>query len=276
MAVLREHWPEYLMEAAGLGIFMVSAGVFGTLLEYPGSPMRAAIADPNVRRALMGVVMGLTAVGIFYSPWGRRSGAHINPAVTLTFWRLGKVASADAGWYIASQFAGAIAGVLLVWVAVGAAFTGPPVRFVTTVPGPSGPGVAWLAEFAMSFGMMTVVLLLSNHPRLAPVTGLAAATLVATYIAVETPLSGMSINPARTFGSALPAHAWPGWWIYLTAPPLGMAAAAELYRLVHGRAVRCAKLHHDSHYACIFRCGYRDPAEDATSAAQPQPARSSA
>lgn len=49
---LREHWPEYLMEAWGLGAFMVSAGLFATALEYPDSPVHQAIADPALRRAI--------------------------------------------------------------------------------------------------------------------------------------------------------------------------------------------------------------------------------
>ena len=57
---LQQHWPEYLMEAAGLALFMLSACAFGTLLEYPGSPVRQAIAEPFVRRLLMGVAMALT------------------------------------------------------------------------------------------------------------------------------------------------------------------------------------------------------------------------
>ncbi len=73
---LTEHWPEYLMEAAGLGIFMISACIFATALEYPGSPLRQSIANPIIRRGLMGLAMGLTAVGIIYSPWGKQSGAH--------------------------------------------------------------------------------------------------------------------------------------------------------------------------------------------------------
>jgi len=88
---LRHHWPEYVIEAAGLGLFMVSAFMFGALLEHPASLAHQAIPDPLARRFLMGLAMGATAVGIIYSPWGKQSGAHINPSVTLTFLRLGKI-----------------------------------------------------------------------------------------------------------------------------------------------------------------------------------------
>ena len=89
-------------------------------------------------------------------------------------------------------------------------------------------------------------------------SGVFAGILVATYITVEAPLSGMSMNPARTFGSALPAHMWRDWWIYFSAPPLGMIAAARTYvKLAGVNNVICAKLHHGSAETCIFRCGYR-------------------
>ena len=105
---LAQHWPEYLMEAAGLGIFMVAACVFGALLEYPQSPLHESIENPVARRVLMGLAMGLTAIGVIYSPWGQRSGAHINPAITLAFFRLGKVKLPDAFFYVAAQFFGAV------------------------------------------------------------------------------------------------------------------------------------------------------------------------
>jgi aquaporin Z len=111
---LRAHWPEYLMEAVGLMLFMISAGSFGTLLEYPESPVHQAIAAPFVRRSLMGLAMGLTAIALIYSPWGKQSGAHLNPATTLTFWRLGKVARWDACFYILAQFVGGLMGVLII------------------------------------------------------------------------------------------------------------------------------------------------------------------
>lgn len=252
---LARHWPEYLMEAAGLGLFMVSAEVFTILFEHPGSPIHEAAPDPVTRRVFIGIAMGMTAIGLIYSPWGRRSGAHLNPSVTLTFWRLGKVRAADAIWYVAAQFLGGAAGVLLVAAVAGAALAAPSVNYAVTAPGVGGPWPAFAAETAMSFGLMLAVLLVSNVERAARLTGLVAGALVATYIAIEAPLSGMSMNPARTVASALPAHLWTGLWIYFTAPILGMLAAADMYLRWHGpAAVLCAKLLHADDSRCIF-CG---------------------
>jgi aquaporin Z len=144
---LSQHWPEYLMEAWGLGTFMVSAGLFATLLEAKGSPLRRWLTSDFLRRALMGLAMGVTALGIFLSPWGQRSGAHINPAVTLTFWLLGKVGGWDAAFYASFQLLGGLAGVLLVRAIAGNAFTEAPVDWVVTVPGTRGPAAAFTAEF---------------------------------------------------------------------------------------------------------------------------------
>jgi aquaporin Z len=249
---LRRHYPEYLMEAAALGLFMVSACGFGALLWYPGSPLAGLVPDGVGRRALMGVAMGLTAVGIIYSPWGQQSGAHMNPAVTLTFWRLGKVRAWDAVFYVLGQFLGGLAGVLLSWVALGRLLTHPAVNYVVTVPGQGGVAVAFAAEVVIAFVMMAMILIVSNS-RLARFTGVFAGALVAAYITFEAPISGMSLNPARTFGSAVPALNWTALWVYFTAPPLGMLAAAEAYTgLRSARAVHCAKLHHQNRRRCIF------------------------
>ncbi|MDT8383246.1 MAG: aquaporin [Gammaproteobacteria bacterium] len=253
---LRAHWPEYLMEAWGLGTFMLMAGVCVTLLEAAGSPLREWLPNADARRALVGLAMGLTAVGIIYSPWGRRSGAHINPAVTLSFLRLGKIARTDALFYILAQFAGGTAGVLAAWALLGQRFAASPVSYVTTVPGPAGAGIAFAAEFAISAGLMLAVLWFLNHARLARFTGLAAGILVATYITVEAPLSGMSMNPARSFASALPGAHWTALWLYFTAPVLGMLAAVEVYRRCSSTRPMCAKLDHPDNKPCIH-CGQK-------------------
>jgi aquaporin Z len=207
----------------------------------------------------MGIAMGLTAIGIIFSPWGKQSGAHINPSITLTFFRLGKIAPWDASFYIVAQFAGAVAGVLLVGAIVRTVVAHPSVNYVATVPGGGGPAIAFIAEFVISFVLMSVVLLASNTQKLARYTGLFAGVLVATYISIEAPLSGMSMNPARSFGSAVPPALWQFLWIYFTAPPLGMLLAAETYVRLRGlHRVICAKLHHHNDKRCIFlHCGYK-------------------
>jgi aquaporin Z len=251
------NWREYLIEAAGLGTFMFSACGFGVLLEHPASPIKAAIADPTTRRVLMGVAMGLTAVAIVYSPWGQRSGAHINPSVTLTFLRLGKVDPRDGAFYVLAQFAGGAAGVGLARAVLGLALADPNVNYVVTLPGAYGTGAAFAAEVAITFVLMSVVLFVSNTAPLARFTGVACGLLVATYISLEAPISGMSMNPARSLGSALAAHEWRALWIYFTAPPLGMLAAAEAYLRWFGEgSVSCAKLDHPEDKPCIF-CAYR-------------------
>lgn len=241
------------MEAAGLGLFMVSAGAFGTLLEAADSPLRQAIADPLARRALMGLSMGMTAMTLVYSPWGKQSGAHLNPAVTLTFLRLGKVRPCDAVFYVAAQLAGGTLGVLAVLAVLGRRFAAPPVSYVATLPGAYGPYAAFAAEVMITGLLMGVVLWASNTPRWARFTGVFAGALVAFYITVEAPISGMSMNPARSFASAAPGAMWDWLWIYLVAPPLGALLAAQLFLMVRGpSAVSCAKLHHHNRKRCIF------------------------
>lgn len=255
-SALRSHWPEYLMETAGLGLFMISAGCFGTLLEYPGSPVHQLVADPFLRRLLMGTAMGLTAIGLIYSPWGEQSGAHINPATTLTFFRLGKVAPWDAVFYILAQFLGGLTGVCLVALVLRGVFLEPPVSAVATTPG-WGQTAGFIAEVAITFLLMSVVLIVSNTPKVARYTGLCVGCLVATYITFVAPISGMSMNPARSFASAVPISQWEHLWIYFLAPPLGMLMAAEVYVRINGWArVRCAKMHHDNPTQCIF-CAYQ-------------------
>jgi aquaporin Z len=246
------------MEAAELGAFMIAACVAADLLFYVESPVAKAVPNAVLRRLLMGFAMGGTAVAIIYSPWGKQSGAHFNPAVTLTFLRLGKIERWDATYYVVFQFVGGLAGVLLVAAVLGQSLASPDVAYIITTPGPQGTAVAFLAEFTISFLLMIAVLFTSNSARLSAYTGWIVGTLLVIYVTIEAPLSGMSMNPARTFGSAMPAGDWTAWWVYFTAPPLAMLAAAELYLRVRGvHRVLCAKLNHANHKQCIFLCGYR-------------------
>jgi aquaporin Z len=254
------HWPEYVIEASCVGIFMISAVSFAILLQHPHSPVGGWTASPLLARIAMGLAMGLTAISLIYSPIGRRSGAHMNPAVTLTYFRLGKISGFDAAAYAAAQFAGGALGITMAAALFPTLAADASVNYVATMPGPLGVTWAFPAEALMSFVMMLTVLVVSNAPRLAALTGVAAGTLVAFFIAVAAPLSGMSMNPARTFASSLFAGSG-SLWIYFTAPPLGMLAAAEAFVRTQGLArVRCAKLHHPSGIPCIFDCSHTERA----------------
>lgn len=234
---------------------MISACVFGALYEFPASPVRQVVHSDVLRRILMGVSMGLTAIGIIYSPWGKQSGAHINPAITLTFLRLGKIRPADALFYIIAQFLGALAGVGLASAALGTVLADMHVRYVVTVPGRSGSLVAAATEFLIAFVLMSTVLYFGRNPHLSRLTGIAAGCLVASYISLESPFSGMSMNPARTFGSAYWAGVFDSLWIYFVIPPLAMLCAAEArLRLAGSSSMGCCKLHHENPKRCIF-CG---------------------
>ena len=218
----------YGMEAAGLAFFVVVAALATTLLEHPGSPVHALIPSRMGRRVPLGVVMGLVIVAVTRAA-GPRSGAHINPAVTWAFYRHGKISARDAAGYTAAQFAGAVLAVQAMDLVLGAAYAHPSVGYGVTKPGPGGPAVAFAAEFAISFALMFAILVATESRRLEKATGWIAGALVAGYIVFELPLSGMSLNPARSFASALAAPASPALWVYFVAPTLAMWTAVEVY-----------------------------------------------
>ncbi len=253
---LNNHWPEYAIEAWCLGTFMLSACAFGVLLAHPSSPVFQR--DAVVRMILMGIAMGTTAVAIICSPWGKRSGAHFNPAVTLTFFRLGKITLPDAAFYILAQFIGGVIGVGIAWLILGNLLADSAVDFVATLPGKYGVGAAFAAEVIISFLMMSMILFTSNTAHLSRLTPFFAGLLVMLFIVVESPVSGMSMNPARTFASAAAANNWAAIWIYFIAPTLAMLTAAEVFVRTRGLgAVLCAKLHHHNKMRCIFNCNFQ-------------------
>lgn len=230
---VRRHWANYLTEAAGIFLFLFVSGMAATAVHYPGSWLAQQLAgQPVLGRAVIGAVVGFTVVAIVYSPWGKRSGAHVNPAVTLAFWQLGKIRPADACWYLLAQMAGALlAGQALLGL-LGRYFAHPEVDYALTLPGPQGAAVAFGAELLITFVMMAVLLLALHTKRLENLAGWLLGALLAFYVVVETPYSGMSLNPARSLGSAVAAGNYEALWVYLLAPPLAAWLAAVLFHLL--------------------------------------------
>ena len=273
LSSLKKHWPEYLMESVELGFLSFMACAASALFRHHASPVAHFFEGDNfLQRLAVGLTMGITIVVIAYSPLGKRSGAQINPAVTLTFFRLGKIRAADTFFYILFQFAGGIAGVAFAGLTLGSLVSAPEVSFAATKPGSSGIAIAFFAELLISAIIMGTVLYFADHKKIMHKTGLYVGMLYALYITLEQPISGTSMNPARTLGSAIMTGNWSGTWIYFTAPLIGMLLASEVFLWTKGKdAIHCAKLYHTTDVGTIVRCGWtaleddKEPPEDSVS-----------
>ncbi|HXW93452.1 MAG TPA: aquaporin [Terriglobales bacterium] len=242
------------MEAAEVGLYLFLTCVFARLLLSPASPVRHVIGSTIELRALMGLAVGATVVAIVISPWGKQSGGHFNPALTLAFYRLGKMRLLDAFFYVVAQFSGAIGGVCIARYLLPVGRLA--IRYAVTAPGIRGSAVAFIGELTISFVLMSTILVSSNRESLTRSTPYLVGLLYAIFIPLEAPLSGMSMNPARSFGPALHVNYWHAIWLYFTAPTLGMFIAAEVFLRARGGAYPfCAKLHHANNKRCIFRHG---------------------
>jgi len=263
-SALKRGWRAYACEAAGLAGFLFVVGVVDAIVWAPQSPVSPLIVSDAAKRAVVGVAAGLYLIALIYSPLGTESGAQINPSITLAFLRLGKIGSLDAGFYIGAQFVGAVLGVLVFATVMPSWASVPQVNYIVTAPGSWGYVGAFGAEFGITFAMMLIVLESSNRPQLKRYTGLFCGTFLAFLILVESPISGTSLNPARSTGSAVIAGGWYHLGLYFIAPPLGAQLAVLAFRRGNKtRRVACAKLHHAAagHPAtgrCIMKgCTYR-------------------
>jgi aquaporin Z len=230
---MKKNWKaefrKYVDEARGLGLFMISAAFFDALLQYPGLPFRHMIASAFIRRFLVGLAMGLTALYIFTSKFGKQSGAYINPAVTLIRYRLGDIGLTDALFYTLFQLIGGSLGVYLVTLLFPVWMAHPDVNYVITIPGKTGIAVAFILEYFISFLLISVVLFMGIRKKWDRFTSYAVSALITIFITFEAPYSGMSMNPARSFASAIIAGQWNSFWLYCTAPVLGMLTGELLY-----------------------------------------------
>ena len=231
-----KNWTLYIFEGVGLGIFMISACLFSAMLEGQ-TYVHDALPDNLIRTMIMGMLMGGTALFIFYFPPTASSGSQINPAVTITFLRLGKMSLWDAMFYILFQFIGGLLGVFLMRFILGPVLIDPPVRSVVTIPVNDRVLSAAITEFLISLTTMLTVLFTSTQKELSRYTRIFCACLVTAWVILAGPISGFGMNPARTFSSALPAHTWTEIWLYMIMPVAGMLAAAECFLFINRKKI---------------------------------------
>ena len=252
---MRRNVPVYLCEFAGTAILLFVGVSAVALMWAPGSPV-PVIQTPALRRLVTGLLFAGGATAVVYSPLGQRSGAHINPAVTLAFWRIGKVPTHDAVAYVVAQMLGALAGTFLAGLVFHDLVAG--VQYAVTVPGDGyTPVWALIAETLITFLLVFTIFICVNKPRIAGRTGLIAGALVAFLVMIESPVSGTSLNPARSLAPALLAPVYTSLWVYFVGPVLGALLAVRVHSRVGRATTVCAKLFHTEKYPCPFDCGYR-------------------
>lgn len=242
---LKDKFLIYCCEALGLGLFLFSAGFFDAIIEYPGLPVRQHLPSALLRRGLVGLAMGLTALYILNSSFGKKSGAHINPSVTWVQYRLGNIDAVDSLFYVLFQFIGGSIGLYLIYIIMPHIISHPAINYIVTKPSDGGVALAFMLEFIISFLLMAGVLYTNSTKQLSKYTASLVAFLIALFITFEAPYSGMSMNPARTFASAIVANEWNSFWLYCIAPPLGMWCAEFFVRKVLHKKLENVSLHND-------------------------------
>ena len=249
------HWPEYGSELVGTAFLVFIALSALTFNFGSGSPLAIVLPNSSVRRLMTGLLLAGSGPLMAISPLGKLSGAHLNPAISLAFWLQGKMHQHDLVGYMASQFLGAALGagvVVLIWRERAAS-----VQNGVTAPGVGYPiGSVFLLEMGCTCLLVLAIFLFVSSQRLMRWTPLMTWLLVALIYWQAAPISGSSLNPARSFGPALVSWFWRDQWVYDLAPPIGALLAVVLFRqlrLVGINDVLTAKLFHAPRYRCIFK-----------------------
>lgn len=247
----RLHPIDWACEFAGTGFQLFVGFCAVALLESDHSPVKSAISPNGLRLILIGVTFGVLAAIVALSPIGRRSGAHLNPSVTLGFVLRGQTPLQDGIGYALAQTAGAItAAALFVAALPGWSKT---VGRARTQPAPNIPawGVVGI-EAALTLGLLLTVFLMVSSARTARWTPATVTGVLAGLIWAGAPRTGASMNPARTLGPDLVSWSFPVVWAYIVGPVVGAALAVAAFRLVAGeRETLTAKLFHDENYPSV-------------------------
>ncbi|MGH2918290.1 MAG: MIP family channel protein [Solirubrobacteraceae bacterium] len=214
--------PDLLRRSCAEGL-----AAFALVFAGCGAIVTDATRDGALGATGVAAVFGLVIMVMIYAT-GHLSGAHINPAVTIAFALTRHFPLRDAVAYIGAQLAGATAGALLLL----AAWTDKPAALGATIPS-IDTGTALLYEIVLTALLMFVIVAVATDTR---AVGAAAAIAIGGTVALDAlfggPLTGASMNPARSFGPALAAGEWTDFWIYVVGPVTGAALGAGAYQFI--------------------------------------------
>ena len=210
------NWRAWAAEAFGTALLVLTIVLAAALSLATGSPLADGLPGPGARFLALGVLVAPFVAALAVSPIGRVSGAHLNPAVTLAFWVLGRSSSRDLIGYVGAQLAGGLAGAAAgeallpsaAWRSIGGSVTQPEVP----------AAAAFALEAGMTAVLLVVILTFTASERLMRLTPLAIVPVLTAIIWLGSPWTGASVNPARSEGPALAFGDLTDLWLYLLAP----------------------------------------------------------
>jgi aquaporin Z len=232
-SALKKNWKSYLAEAGGVTTFMIVSCATAVVFHHPDSPVRQFLGDSKMwRRTVQAFIIGLFLIAVNFNPWGKKSGSHINPAVTLSFRYLGKISAVDAFWYIAFQCGAAVVSGWIMFTILKPWYDHQDVNFNLSAPKPEQGGwpVALVAEFIISSLLMMITLVTLHTEKIRKGNSWFNIVLIMLFIIFEAPFSGMSTNPARSLGAAAAAATFRDYWIYVLAPVSAMLLMTWLFK----------------------------------------------
>ena len=204
-----------------------SIGTFFLVLIGPGAAMVNAAIGGGIGVAGIALAFAFVIIAMVYA-LGHLSGAHLNPAVTVAFWSTRRFPSRDVAPYVFAQCVGAIVASVVL-----RAVLGPVGHLGATLPSVIphvSVGAAFLIEALLSFALMFVIMAVATDDRVAPGFAPIAVGLTVGFCALTGgPLTGASMNPARSLGPALVGSEWRAHWVYWVAPMVAMVLAARMY-----------------------------------------------
>ncbi len=222
--------------------FLLAVGLSLVIFMFgESSPMSALIPNIKLRQLITGFLFGSVGASIALSPLGKVSGAHVNPAVNMVFWLFGKIEGRLMFTYIFAQLTGAVFGCvpLLFW-----GQTGRSIDFAATLPGADYTVFqAFLGEVITTFFLVMLLIVFIGFREIRRFTPFMIPILYAIMVPLEADISGISTNPARSFGPAVIAWQWDVWWIYWIGPLTG-AFIASLAGSGFTKRVTIAKLYY--------------------------------
>lgn len=242
---------KFFAEMIGVAVLLLVGLSLVIIMFGDGSPMARLIPELKIRQAITGFLFGGTGALISLTHVGKESGAHLNPVVTLSFGLFRKIDVRTTFIYILAQLTGAVLGAmpLLLWGPLGKS-----ISFGATMPGRGYTQQdALMGEIIVTFMFISLLIVFISFRFMRPYTPLLSPVFFAIMVPLEADVSGISTNPARSFGPAVISGHWDSWWIYVAGPVTGAVIACLLLSRM-ARRITVAKLYHfDSDRDGMFR-----------------------